>query len=345
MLTENIHHDYTSEYARKYIEGTLHSDYTVNKNTVIARLANELNLSDVWDFGGNVSGVLKMPGSLRFQLGEVGIAYSSIDLVPEYFNGQFAKSLGVDQSNIYQEVEGIVGDIQLLPLAGNSLNAIVSADVIEHVPNPLLAFTEIYRVLKPGGVAILVLPSLYKLDAVHASHVEMKRYSSHESKLTFCDWIEMTVAAGLTPDLDVSRPLGILSGLLYLIWLDDRFVPNKKDQLSEESFSAESMLFREIKKSFSSLDSLLDKKFLESPEFLNEILSQIQLGRITQSLATLREFVASDLGEELLEKFDQIIQIFSKGSMAQGALNSLQNLASKKDTLFLGNSVILIVRK
>lgn len=110
-------YSYNCEYAKRYIEGTLESPYTVYKNSTIAGIAADLGLSEIWDLGGNVSGLMKMDGSLRFQLEKLGVSYSAVDLTPEYFSANFARSLGQPEERIYQGVGGVVGDMRNLPLA------------------------------------------------------------------------------------------------------------------------------------------------------------------------------------------------------------------------------------
>jgi SAM-dependent methyltransferase len=50
-------------------------------------------------------------------------------------------------------------DITQLTFERNSLDLIVSSDVLEHVPDPDAAFRECYRVLKPGGFHLFTVPS------------------------------------------------------------------------------------------------------------------------------------------------------------------------------------------
>jgi SAM-dependent methyltransferase len=50
-------------------------------------------------------------------------------------------------------------DITQLTFAANSLNLIVSSDVLEHVPDIQSAFRESYRVLKPGGFHLFTVPT------------------------------------------------------------------------------------------------------------------------------------------------------------------------------------------
>jgi SAM-dependent methyltransferase len=51
----------------------------------------------------------------------------------------------------YGNVEFIKGDIEQMPLPGNTYNVVISNCVLNLVPDKLKAFSEIKRVLKPGG--------------------------------------------------------------------------------------------------------------------------------------------------------------------------------------------------
>ncbi|WGK65193.1 class I SAM-dependent methyltransferase [Croceiramulus getboli] len=52
----------------------------------------------------------------------------------------------------------VEADICELPFADNSYDWILCNHVLEHIPNDLQAMRELYRVLKPGGTAILQVP-------------------------------------------------------------------------------------------------------------------------------------------------------------------------------------------
>jgi SAM-dependent methyltransferase len=56
----------------------------------------------------------------------------------------------------------VMEDITALTFPDNSLDLIVSSDVLEHVPDVMLAFKETFRVLKPGGVHVFTVPSSNK---------------------------------------------------------------------------------------------------------------------------------------------------------------------------------------
>ena len=49
-------------------------------------------------------------------------------------------------------------DIQATHFANDSINYILTSDVLEHVPSPLQAIQETYRILKPGGCHMFTVP-------------------------------------------------------------------------------------------------------------------------------------------------------------------------------------------
>ena len=64
----------------------------------------------------------------------------------------------------YAEID-LVGEAQLIPEIGShELDYIVSSHVIEHVPDVISAFVEWNRVLKPGGVIVMIFPKKSALD-------------------------------------------------------------------------------------------------------------------------------------------------------------------------------------
>ena len=79
----------------------------------------------------------------------------------------------------------IVGDIQKLPLPDSSEEAIVCMSVLEHVENPFLAASEMYRVLKPGGQLLLYVPFLFYYHAENGYYADYWRFTE-EALRTLC---------------------------------------------------------------------------------------------------------------------------------------------------------------
>ncbi len=51
------------------------------------------------------------------------------------------------------------GDATALPFRGEAFDLVVSQDVLEHIPDDAAALAEAYRVCKPGGLALLLVPA------------------------------------------------------------------------------------------------------------------------------------------------------------------------------------------
>src|SRR3954468_8408609 len=55
----------------------------------------------------------------------------------------------------------IEGDIHDMPIPSDSEDAVICNAVLEHVTNPIRATDEIRRILKPGGIVLMQVPSMY----------------------------------------------------------------------------------------------------------------------------------------------------------------------------------------
>ncbi|MBU6142087.1 methyltransferase domain-containing protein [Patescibacteria group bacterium] len=71
----------------------------------------------------------------------------------------------------------IVGDIQALPMPANSVDAIICLAVLEHVEDPITAWKEMYRVLKPGGFCLIYVPFLYYYHAEKGYYGDFWRFT------------------------------------------------------------------------------------------------------------------------------------------------------------------------
>ncbi len=58
-----------------------------------------------------------------------------------------------------QAVHFMSGDIFKLPFADNSIDILISSEVVEHLPDPVPALAEMQRVLKPSGYAMVTTPN------------------------------------------------------------------------------------------------------------------------------------------------------------------------------------------
>lgn len=59
-----------------------------------------------------------------------------------------------------------LGDVLRLPYEDNSFDKIISLGVIEHFRDNLIIMKEMYRVLKPNGIVVLMTPNRYSFGRI-----------------------------------------------------------------------------------------------------------------------------------------------------------------------------------
>lgn len=90
------------------------------------------------------------------------------------FSGRAKKLIGVDLVEFESGISGIElinGDIGQTALDGGSIDLVMSRSVMEHVADPLQAYTEVHRILRPGGYFIFLTPNLWDYASIIAKFV------------------------------------------------------------------------------------------------------------------------------------------------------------------------------
>lgn len=64
----------------------------------------------------------------------------------------------------YKKHLAVVADVYTLPFPADSMDGIIAAEIIEHVPDPRLFLEKLLEVLKPGGKLIVTTPFAEKID-------------------------------------------------------------------------------------------------------------------------------------------------------------------------------------
>ena len=82
----------------------------------------------------------------------------------------------------------IVGDIHNLPIKDNSIPAIICKSVLEHLEDPKKAVEELYRVLKPGGKALVYTHFIYPYHARKGAYGDYFRFTDEGLKYLFRDF-------------------------------------------------------------------------------------------------------------------------------------------------------------
>ncbi len=76
---------------------------------------------------------------------------------------------------------GLVADAYYLPFKEGSLDAIVAAEIIEHVPDPVGFVASLYRAIKPGGRVIITTP--YAQQVPYSMCVHCDRPTPHDAHI------------------------------------------------------------------------------------------------------------------------------------------------------------------
>jgi 2-polyprenyl-6-hydroxyphenyl methylase/3-demethylubiquinone-9 3-methyltransferase len=59
-----------------------------------------------------------------------------------------------DHAKGIQNIQYQIGSIYEIPLNNSSVDLVIVSDVLEHLENPEMAISEIYRILKPNGIVV-----------------------------------------------------------------------------------------------------------------------------------------------------------------------------------------------
>lgn len=114
----------------------------------------------------------------------------------------------VEQAGLQSQISLELVDAKNLPYDDNSFDVVISNSLVHHLPNPLLFFEELKRVLKPHG-AVLIRDLFRPQDLVTTNALVEnigKEYDEHQKKLfrdsllaalTIDEVNELIVAAGL----------------------------------------------------------------------------------------------------------------------------------------------------
>lgn len=139
-----------SHYETLYVSEQYHWWYRVRRELIhvfIKKYKGVSNIS-ILDVGCGTGGLL-------LELKKYGQVFG-LDFSEDAVN--FCKSRGVDDVK--------VGVIESIPHPDNSFDVVLAMDVLEHVSDDVKGILEIKRVLKPGGVAIIFVPTFMFLWGV-----------------------------------------------------------------------------------------------------------------------------------------------------------------------------------
>jgi SAM-dependent methyltransferase len=160
------------------------------------------------------------PGTLIVELCKrTRMHWINADINPHFFPGFLKHAAGAGLSG---RVSAIFADVHALPFRDNYADIIVSRGSLRFWENKHLAFSEIYRVLKPGGVTFIGhgFSDNLSVNVVHRIR------AAREGKLLKCNVAEMESEIDkIMKSLEIEKyrihiPKSPDSGISYGIWIE-----------------------------------------------------------------------------------------------------------------------------
>lgn len=104
---------------------------------------------------------ISKPKHIKLRDAETNLALKVLHFAPEqafYKRFRKQKNLEYTTTDLFSPLADVKADICNLPFKDNRYDVILCNHVLEHIPDDTKAMQELYRVLKPGGMAILQIP-------------------------------------------------------------------------------------------------------------------------------------------------------------------------------------------
>lgn len=95
-----------------------------------------------------------------------------------FLSGVAGSHIGIDMAGGFygESAVDVIGIADAIPVRDAVADAVLSSQVIEHLPDPEEALREARRILKPGGLLFISFPLLFPL---HAAPYDFFRYTEH----------------------------------------------------------------------------------------------------------------------------------------------------------------------
>lgn len=104
----------------------------------------------------------------------------------------------------FSNIRWLVGSAETLPFSSDRFDITLCSDVVEHLAHPDQCFAEMFRVLKPGGVAIVTTPNAtsripWLVQLLKGPKPLQKTdFEDHISLKGIAEWIAIARAAGFS---------------------------------------------------------------------------------------------------------------------------------------------------
>ena len=129
-----------------------------------------------------------------------------------YTSADFAKE--------HADLDLIFDATKTFPLSSESFDSLFCYSVLEHTPKPWNVVPELYRVLKPGGCAILSVPFIFYLHGAPYDYYRFTKYGISNLVEEAGFVVDKQVLSGGIFHFLLNAPSVVFSALLYSLRLD-----------------------------------------------------------------------------------------------------------------------------
>ena len=186
-------------FLRKYIQGSNHPDLQIYREDVGAP-----GHMEIWQWRlkhycelGNFFGKRILEAGCGFGWDAVGLALTggnevvASDILPSMIEGMSECLETMKRNGVDLPVTPLHADICDLDLPSQSFDGVFTTEAIEHVHDLQLMFRNCYRLLKPGGVALIVNDS-NRYNAAARAH-SLESWTDRDESWEHVEWLKKEV--------------------------------------------------------------------------------------------------------------------------------------------------------
>lgn len=135
-----------------------------------------------------------------------GVGKKILDIAPQthegaifYFKKGMVETLDIDSNSKANYIADITINNRKI-IKNNYFDIIVCTEVLEHTLNPFLAVTELYRILKKGGILLVTVPFNFR---IHGPLPDCWRFTEYGLKVLFKKFSSINLSSVNTPCRDL----------------------------------------------------------------------------------------------------------------------------------------------
>lgn len=186
-------HFYDAHFAERHIQQyEFDIRMQARRNSVAYALASLPDDSCVLDVGCGIGDVVRMLRGRGLRVMGADISMHSLTI-----------ARGVSPQGDY-----VAASADRLPFADKTFDALVSIEVLEHLPDDRVAVTEMARVLKPNGLLVVSVPNHYYFQ----SYRQLMGHLRHYDRQTL---LAVANQAGLVPETPLAQHRTLNAAHLY----------------------------------------------------------------------------------------------------------------------------------